>query len=200
MHLFVTQFDALSTATLAGVVKPAWHFAGVFHPAVVHFPIALLTVAGLMEAMAIVRARSVKFAAMSQTAMTCLFLGAAGAVIAAMLGWANVNADGGGVKDDTSIVAVHRWADVVLAALAFVVSIVALRARRNPQAIAPVLLYRGGVMACAALVGLVGLDGGKITHGDYHYNVAFNTFLAELHGTPANKTSHAVAATQPTMV
>src|SRR5436190_1766763 len=100
MHLSVTNMNVLSTAPLAAsVVKPAWHFAGVFHPAVVHFPIALLTVAALMEALAIVRARSVKSAAMSQTALTCLLLGAAGAVVAATLGWANVNADGGGVKD-----------------------------------------------------------------------------------------------------
>src|SRR3954467_7014562 len=104
MQMFVNYPELLSTSTLAaGVVKPVWHFAGVFHPAVVHFPIALLTVAALMETLAIVRGRSVKSAAISQTALTCLFLGAAGAVLAATLGWANASAEGGSVSDDTSI-------------------------------------------------------------------------------------------------
>jgi hypothetical protein len=63
-----------------------------------------------------------------------------------------------------------------------------------------VLLYRGGVMASAALVGLVGLYGGKITHGDDHYDVAFKTLVAELHGRPARDPAPSVAATQPVIV
>lgn len=174
--------DVLGAATLAAqVVKPLWHFAGTFHPVVVHFPIALLMVAALLEGLAVVRARSVKSAALSQTALTCLWLGTAGAIAAATLGWANVNADGGGVRDDSSLIAVHRWAGVGLAGLAVLTCVASAMAR---QRLVPrrAIAYRGGVMASAAMVGLVGMYGGKITHGADHYDTAVKTLLAEMRG------------------
>ena len=74
-------------AALAAGLTPFWHFAGAFHPAVVHFPIALLMVAGLVEGVAIARRRP--YAPLGNTAFTCLWLGAIAAVVATLLGWAN---------------------------------------------------------------------------------------------------------------
>ncbi|MDP6719217.1 MAG: hypothetical protein QGF59_11235, partial [Pirellulaceae bacterium] len=40
---------AMAGPAWAGSIEPYWHFSGVFHPALAHFPIALLTVAALIE-------------------------------------------------------------------------------------------------------------------------------------------------------
>jgi uncharacterized membrane protein len=193
--------DLLGMAVLgAGVLKPLWHFSGTFHPVVVHFPIALLMVAALLEGFAVLRGRSVKSAALSQTALTCLWLGTAGAIVAATFGWANVNADGGGVRDDSSLIAIHRWSGVALAGLALLTCVASAMARQRSATPRRVLAYRGGVMASAALVGLVGMYGGKITHGADHYDNAVRTLVAELRGTPNGDAPPVLAATPATPV
>lgn len=166
----------------AGGLRPFWHFSGAFHPVTVHFPIALLLVAALLEGIALLRRRRRPRAA----AVTCLWLGAVGAVVAAILGWANADAAGEFAGELAPIVSAHRWLGVALVALALVTAIAATLARRRPR---PALLhaYRGGVFAAAALDGLVGSYGGKITYGPGHYEDAFKTLMAALQA-PALKT------------
>lgn len=166
----------------AGGLRPFWHFSGAFHPVTVHFPIALLLVAALLEGIALLRRRRRPRAA----AVTCLWLGAVGAVVAATFGWANADASGEFAGELAPIVSAHRWLGVALVALALATAIVATLARRRQR---PALLhaYRGGVFAAAALVGLVGSYGGKITYGPSHYEDAFKTLVAALQP-PARET------------
>ena len=160
---------------------PYWRFSGVFHPAVAHFPIALLMVAALIEGVRMFRKAKVP----SDAGFACLVIGAVGAVVAAVLGWANADAGGdfnGALKD---VLAWHRWMGVAVALAAMVTTVIAAMARRRVDAagVAPAGLRwasRLGIAACAGLVALVGSYGGKLTHGVDYYADAFEQLKTEL--------------------
>lgn len=168
---------------LAANWTPYWHFSGVMHPAVAHFPIALLIVAAVVESWSIVRRHRKPL----PSALVCLYLGALSAVIATVLGWAN--ADASGEKGNT--LDWHRWLGVVVAGLAIVSVFMSILARRETAGVGARWLYRGGVFAGAALVGLVGSYGGKLVHGDSYYNDALATLQEELAAAPEPESENA---------
>src|SRR3954471_18124750 len=94
-------------APLAISLGPVWRFFGVFHPAVVHFPIALLILAAAVETWSLVRRKR----AALHTTQVCLYFRAAAAVVATRLGWANADAN----AQHGTIVAIHRWLGVAVA-------------------------------------------------------------------------------------
>lgn len=157
----------LSLPMAAGTgIWPYFEFTGVLHPAVSHFPIALLTVAGFVEAWSVLR-REKKPA---NVTLVCLSIGTASAVLAAVLGWAD--ADRMGYSDGETINR-HRWLGVAVAVfsvLAFALSMVVRRANVGRTVI---WIYRANVFATAALVGLVGSLGGKLVHGSAYYDDAW---------------------------
>lgn len=157
---------------IAAGIGPWWRLSGVMHPAVAHFPIALLMVAALIESWSVLR----RHRKPSQTALVCLYIGAIAAVVASVLGWAN--ADASGEKGDTFNL--HKWLGIGVAALAVVSVILSLVARRENAGRKMVWSYRGGVFAAAALVGLVGSFGGKLVHGDSYYSDALAVLRSEL--------------------
>ncbi len=175
------------TLLMAAEAGPYWRFSGVFHPAVAHFPIALLVVAALIEGVRVFRKAKVP----GDAGYACLVIGAIGAVVAAVLGWANADAGGdfnGSLKD---VLAWHRWMGVAVAIGAVVTAVIATIARRRMDAagVAPAGLRwmsRLGIAACAALVGLVGSYGGKLTHGVDYYADALEQLKTELNP-PAEK-------------
>ena len=160
----------------ASAITPYWHFSGVLHPAMAHFPVALLTVAALIEVPGLFR-RGHK---PGSAAYTCLLVGALGAVAAAALGWANADAAHEFNGKLRGIVAVHRWLGVSVAGLAVVTALLATIARQRQRGVTVMRLYRGGVFAGAALVGLVGSYGGKLTHGVDYYSEAYAKLTEEL--------------------
>lgn len=136
-------------------------FAGKFHPVVVHFPIALLMVGALAEAMALSgRAWA------AQAARLCVPLGVAAAVLATVLGL--LSASFGGYA--TATIWTHRLVGILATVLA--VGALALRpAYEDPSSHAATRrgLYRLGLLAAAALTGLAGHYGGVIVHGEDHF-------------------------------
>jgi len=136
-------------------------FAGKFHPVVVHFPIALLMLGALAEAMALSgRAWA------AQAARLCVPLGVAAAVLATVLGL--LSATFGGYATATI------WTHRLLGILATVLGVVALALRPayedpSSQAATRRGLYRLGLLAAAALTGLAGHYGGVIVHGEDHF-------------------------------
>ena len=134
----------------------AW--LGSFHSASTHFPIALLMVAVLSEALG--------WWTRKETWLTCtrflLLLGAASALNTATLGWLNVYS---GVS---SVYKFHQWLGTGTAVWAVLTAgcAVLFECREGSPERARL---RGALFLGAALVGLTGFLGGAIVYGlDYH--------------------------------
>ncbi len=137
----------------------AW--LGMWHPAAIHFPIALVLTVGLLEAAAALR-RQPLYAASNK-----LLLGVAtlGAFAAAPLGWASA---GMPAADDESALAIHRWLGTALPFL-----ILALwQLKRPAEQAARRLGGRGYEAALALTVVLILVQayfGAEVTHGAGHF-------------------------------
>ncbi len=137
----------------------AW--LGMWHPAVIHFPIALVLTVGLLEAAAALR-RQPLYAASNR-----LLLGIAtvGAFAAAPLGWASAGLP---AADDESALAIHRWLGTALPFL-----ILALWWLKRPVEQAARRLGGRGYEAALALTVLLILIqayfGAEVTHGAGHF-------------------------------
>lgn len=133
---------------------------GRFHPAAVHFPIALLTVAAAIEAVRMIR----KQAGPSPATPMLVVLGAVSAVASTALGWILEEYDGGEGGD---LVAIHKWVGIA----ATVVALVAAGAALKPNCCAASLkVLRASLFIGSALVGLAGYFGGELVFGkNYHW-------------------------------
>ncbi len=129
---------------------------GKFHPAAVHFPIALLLGAALAELLSL-KSKSRFF---SDAARYSLWLGTMGAIGAATLGWFY-----GGFRlvDEEAILTFHRWNGTGLAILALVT--LWLNERRMRQYPSRNSLYRTALLVTALLVGINGYLGGVMVYG-----------------------------------
>jgi len=151
-----------------------WAFQGFLHPATVHFPIALLLVGGLFVVVSWVHP-----SLGNHVALTCLYIGAVSSVAASAMGWsfATQQGYGGWAKVDfDSTIFWHRWSGLVVTVIAVITALIAVRATgmysRRLNAI-----WKFGLLVCAALVGLVGHQGGDLTYGESHYPRAFQILL-----------------------
>lgn len=132
-------------------------FLGRLHPVSVHFPIALLITAALLELVAIV----FRAARPREAARVCLLLGALGAAASAGLGW--ISADFNPIVGNTAeTVWLHRWLGIT-AASASVLCVVLMLAGERAK-----LAFRIALFGCAALVGVTGYFGGEIVRGPNH--------------------------------
>lgn len=158
-----------------------WIFQGYFHPAIVHFPIALLLVGGLFVLI------SWKFPAVGdQVGVICLYLGTASSIVASAMGWAFAEQRGYGswARVDTSAeIFWHRWSAIVVTVVAIGVSAVAIAAARKDRP-GLHLLWKLGLLLLAAMVGLVGHQGGVLTYGKSHYEQAFEILRGEPAASP----------------
>lgn len=135
---------------------------GMLHPAVIHFPIALVLTVGLLEAATLLR-RQPLYAAGNK-----LLLGIAtvGAFLAAPLGWAGAGLP---APDDHGALTIHRWLGTGLPFL-----ILALWWLKRPaEQAARRLGTRGYEIALALTISLILVQayyGAEITHGAGHLN------------------------------
>lgn len=133
---------------------------GMLHPAVIHFPIALVLTVGLLEAAAALRRRPI------YTAGNKLLLAVAtvGAFVAAPLGWAGAGLP---ALDDQVALTIHRWLGTGLPFL-----ILALWWLKRPaEQAARRLGARGYEIALVLTIGLILVQtyfGAEITHGAGH--------------------------------
>jgi uncharacterized membrane protein/mono/diheme cytochrome c family protein len=137
-----------------------WILLGRLHPLVVHFPIALLTVAALVEVLHIVRRKPVP----SEAGTYCLAFGVAGALAAVCLG--TLNAAHQSVTGEAAVALerhqVMGWTSMIAAVSALVSGQVARRAHR----IRTVAVYVGLVLATSAVVSATGHLGAGLVYGD----------------------------------
>lgn len=151
---------------------------GRLHVVVVHFPIALLIVAGLFE---FLRSRKADKKP-STTALRCLVVGTIAAAIAAGMGWLNADREITGIP--SAVVTWHRWLGVAAAAVALLACLAAWPASRRPDSGA-FLAFRLILLAAAGLVGVAGHFGGRLTHGDDYLTDALAAVLGDSQPPPA---------------
>ncbi|HZZ44664.1 MAG TPA: PSD1 and planctomycete cytochrome C domain-containing protein [Tepidisphaeraceae bacterium] len=133
----------------------AWvQTVGRLHVLTVHFPIALLFLAGCIEAIRMIRRK----AGPSPVSGTLLTLGAIAAVAAAGMGWILHGDD-----PIEGLLAYHLWLGFAAAGAAIIAAVLAPIAMRIPR-VTP--LFRAWTIAVAILVSLTGHYGGEMTHGE----------------------------------
>ena len=140
------------------VFRRTVRLAGKLHVLVIHFPIALIAAAAGMESWWILRRRRDT----SPVVRFCVYFGAAGAVVAAVLGW--LHAPFSGYESSASgTLLLHRWLGVAAATGAMVAAGLSgldeLRGRRS-------LIFRAALFGTALLIGLTGHLGGTLVYGD----------------------------------
>lgn len=139
----------------------AWlEFVGALHPAVVHFPLALVVVAAMVEVWAILRGSG----HISGFAVTAVRFGALFGVAAAVSGWFNPEAAG---LVESADLFLHRWMGIVLAAMLVVLALGAGAARKRAGQPA-VRWWRSALLVGALGAVGVGSLGGDMVHGEGH--------------------------------
>jgi uncharacterized membrane protein len=121
---------------------------GQFHPASVHFPVALFVVAALAH-----------FWGLTPAYLFCLRVSAVTSPLAAAMGWANAEFASFTAKS-ASVLAWHRWLGVAAALVAVIAWLLAKRG----GTVFKLALYGG-----TALVLIAGALGGVLVHGWDHY-------------------------------
>ncbi|MCC6906641.1 MAG: hypothetical protein IT430_01755 [Phycisphaerales bacterium] len=141
---------------------PTLKWIGKFHPATVHFPIGLLLAAFIAECLFIATRRQW----FDEAGRFCLWGGAIGAVVAALLGWLF-----GGIQlvDEDWLLTTHRWAGSGTALVSVIVLALSERLRwRHPG------MSRGwlrmSLAAVALLAAAAGYFGGALVYGLNHYS------------------------------
>ncbi len=147
--LLLAPPDGVERASLMQLV-------GRFHPLTVHFPIALLLIVPLFEALG--RKRNAPFLLASVNFL--LLLAACGAILSAVLGWCL--ARGGGYSGP--LVRQHMWGGLLVAAASC--TCWWLRSRTNLTS--TTRLYCAVLVAAILLVSFTGYRGGQLAHGETH--------------------------------
>jgi mono/diheme cytochrome c family protein/uncharacterized membrane protein len=131
-----------------------------FHPAAVHFPIALLVAAAVAEVLFALTGRPLFDAA----GRFCTWFGALAALPAAALGWC---CGGFHLQDPDWVLATHRWLGTSTALSALAVVGLSEMARRPGSRGRP--WFRAALLAATGLVLVTGFFGGAVVNGLAHY-------------------------------
>jgi uncharacterized membrane protein len=144
-------------ATFAGRLVD---WLGRWHPSVVHFPVALFIVAGVLEGHAIARRRP----QMVETTRVLVALGALGAVAAVTLGWM---AMGWNLAADEPLERYHRFIGTAIAPLALAAWWAYERFVRH-RGRAAGMVYGGLLVLTVVAIAVNGYLGGALIHGADH--------------------------------
>lgn len=142
-------------------IHHALEWIGRFHVLIIHFPIALLLAAALAEAWSMWLGRP----GMSPAVRYCVLLGAAGAVVAAGLGW--IRAPFSGYAGGSEVLFLHRWAGTA-AGLCALIAAGAVEYDVGKQH--RTRFSRAILFGSAILVGLAGHLGGSLVYGTGYFH------------------------------
>jgi uncharacterized membrane protein len=165
-----TQEQAVPEAGVKASASSRLYLAlGYFHPAVVHFPIALFAVAGFCAFFSYFIGKRCE-----SMAFHLLWIGVLSSFASVLMGWGFADLQGypawnkalpeNATHDQTTFFG-HRWLGtsvVPLSVIVFVLSLLAIRRESKGMRHAWLL----GTMLLALLVGIVGHQGGELKYGD----------------------------------
>jgi uncharacterized membrane protein/mono/diheme cytochrome c family protein len=134
---------------------------GRFHPAAVHFPVALLTAAAVAELLRLATGKS----AFDAASRFCIWFGALAAVVAGVLGWFCGDLR---LTDASWVLMTHRWVGTSAVAGAGLLLVLGEGSRR-PDRRRTRMMFRVALFVVAALVGVTGFFGGAVVFGLDHY-------------------------------
>ena len=143
------------------------HFFGQFHPAIVHFPVALLIAAMLFE----VASWLLKNPTLHHAGVWNLHLGAISALVTTVLGWA-LAATMGMEPELRPTLLLHRWLGTGSAVWA-VICLYAWYRHWKTNNEGSILVYRFTLLVGGALVGFTGHFGGLLVYGLDFYTWTF---------------------------
>lgn len=138
------------------------YWLGNFHPPLVSLPIGVLLAAALAELLHLLAPRPTFDAA----ARFCLWLGAAGALLAGVLGWLLA---GFRLTDGHWLLTTHRWVGTATVAWSLLVLVLGERSRRPGRPPDGRGAYRFALFAGVLLVLGAGFFGGAMVYGIEHY-------------------------------
>ncbi len=134
-----------------------WHFMGRLHPMIVHFPIALLIFAAILELFTLK-----KFDSKFRPAIQLLVLiGAVSAIIAAVFGWLLAESD----AIEGELVDLHQQVGIATAVLSLLVLFFLKKTSKKKNS-NQVLIYRSFLFIAALGVSVTGHLGASLTHGE----------------------------------
>lgn len=150
-------------------------FLGRFHPMILHLPIGFLFIAFALE----IFSRFEKFQKYKPAVGFTLFLGAASAVIAAMLGY--MLAQAGGYNED--LLLIHQWSGITVAVASSLAYLLYHLSQRK-QSVLLDSAYMGvfSVMTLALIV--AGHYGGSLTHGSEYLTEYMPNGIRTIAGLP----------------
>jgi uncharacterized membrane protein len=134
-----------------------WHFLGRLHPMIVHFPIALLVFAAVLELFTLRKYKS-KFRPGIQL---LVLTGAISAVIAAVFGWLLAESD----AIEGELLDLHQQVGIATAVLSLLVLFFLRKAEKTPFP-NQIKLYRTFLFIAALGVSVSGHFGASLTHGE----------------------------------
>ncbi len=132
---------------------------GKFHPIIVHFPIALMIIAALLEALALVKGKK----AYGQALRPMLIIGALSSVVAVLLGFA-VATGSDQAGELVTVFERHRIAGTTTAVLAVLALFLAEKWRATSNA-KLIRFYRAALFSSAVATGIAGHLGGTLIYG-----------------------------------
>ncbi len=193
------ELPAGAEASPAVVAEPAaipgtvaarvWTFQGLFHPASVHFPVALLMVSGAMVLLSFLNRDSFE-----PVAFHCLWIGALGAVVASVSGWSYAQHEGYGAGYsfdlNNSAIDRHRWLGIGTAAVAIILIPMAVSVRKK-GGLGMRIMWLIGSMILIVAVSFSGYQGGELTYGEDHYQEEFERLFPEFGQSQSNEAGSA---------
>ena len=140
------------------------HWLGRFHPASVHFPIALLLVAALAELLVITSARPIY----KDAGRFCVLVAALTAVLTTALGWANAVYFPVSVEPTSTLLLIHRWLGTSTAGWALLIVLLSELRRQRDHA-RWLLAFRIVLFLGAIFMVMTSFFGGSLVYGIDHY-------------------------------
>jgi uncharacterized membrane protein len=167
-----------------------WLLLGRLHPMIVHFPIALLTAAAVVEAWHALRRRPVP----TEAGTYCLAFGVAGAVAAVCLG--TLNASHQSVTGEAATALERHQVMGWISTMAAMAALGAGQMARRAGGFRTMAAYVGLLLATGAVVGATGHLGGGLVYGEDYLTGVLpwkQRQAAEATGTPAATPTSPVA-------